>query len=55
MRKHRDALSKTTLKNINRSKYYKVTNFLNSYPDITKQYEFRQDGWRRKKVIENEK
>lgn len=48
MRIHRDILSNTTLKSINSSKYNYVKRTVPPN-DISKKYEIRQDGWRRKK------
>lgn len=50
MKKHKDAISRTTLRSINKSKYNKVEYMENTYPDFSKIYEFRHDGWRRKQV-----
>jgi hypothetical protein len=47
---HKNALSNTTIKSINRSKYNKVVFKENTYPDPTLEYEFRVDGWRKKKI-----
>jgi len=47
---HRQAISNTTLKSINRSKYNKVVLKENTYPDPREHYEIRIDGWRKKKI-----
>lgn len=48
MKKHKDMLSKRSLKSINRSKYRKVK-LTKSLPDIRDEYIIRKDGWRKKK------
>jgi hypothetical protein len=47
MKKHKDALSKTTLKSFNSSKYNKVKR-TKTPPDVRKEYIIRNDGWRKR-------
>lgn len=49
MKKHKDSLSQTSLKRIISNKYNKVQRTV-SFKDISKEYEQREDGWRRKGV-----
>jgi len=55
MKSHKNALSRTTLLNINASKYGKIKpeEFLNKYPDLTKVYDMKSDGWRKKRNNRN--
>ncbi len=47
MKKHKDALSNSTLKSYLNNKYNKVSR-TKTLPDLSKEYDMRKDGWRRK-------
>ena len=47
-KRHKDALSNTSLKNYNPSKYNKVS-MTRAAIDEEKFYEIRRDGWRRRR------
>lgn len=47
MHQHKDCTSNTSLKRINSNKYNQVK-LTKSRPDMSKEYEFRPDGWRRR-------
>ena len=50
MKKHRDALSRTTLKSIYKGNKYTRVKRTKPFPDMRKQYIMRKDGWRVKNV-----